>query len=213
MQPTLQLHHGVQRLTPSALLYVPKSLPPSAPLIVLLHGAGGDAGQFIEDFRSDADREGALLLAVQSSGRTWPHDRQSDSPDIANIDAAVATAQRSASIDKSRVIVVGFSDGASFALTVGLADPATFRGIVALSAAFALAPPQIDPTQRIFISHGRTDPVLPFANVRDQLVPALKRAGYQPEVRWFNGGHAIDPDALKAGIRFALGEAPGSSHR
>jgi predicted esterase len=176
----------------------------------LLHGAGGDAGRFLAEFKDIADRRGAILLAPKSAGRTWDlrprsGSRASFGRDAANLDSALAELFAKAPVDRERVVLLGFSDGASYALSLGLANPQLFRAIVALSVGGVFPPPSVDETQRVFFAHGRRDPVLPFANVERRIVPGLARAGLEPRVRWFNGGHAIDPDALAEGLDFALG--------
>jgi predicted esterase len=108
-------------------------------------------------------------------------------------------------MDSKRVVLLGFSDGASHALSFGLARPKTFRAILAMSPGYAFAPRRPDPTQSIFIAHGRRDTVLPAANVRE-MIKGLEGAGYRPEVRWFNGGHRMDHDLLKEALDFALGK-------
>ncbi|GAA4746747.1 hypothetical protein GCM10023264_10500 [Sphingomonas daechungensis] len=106
-------------------------------------------------------------------------------------------------IAPERTVVMGFSDGASYALSVGMAYPKLFRTIVAFSPGYAFAPWNLDTTQRIFISHGRRHPILPADNTR-RMVEGLERAGFEPEVHWFNGGHEIDPQLKKAAFDFAL---------
>ena len=98
---------------------------------------------------------------------------------------------------------MGFSDGASYALSVGMAYPDLFRSIVAFSPGYAFSPKRLDTDQRIFIAHGRRDRVLPANNAR-QIVKGLESAGFDPDVHWFNGAHEIDPQLKQAGIDFAL---------
>ena len=98
---------------------------------------------------------------------------------------------------------MGFSDGASYALSVGMAYPDLFRTIVAFSPGYAFAPSRLDTKQRIFIAHSRRDPILPADNTRE-MVKGLKSAGFDPDVRWFNGGHEIDPALKNAAFDFAL---------
>ena len=194
----------VQHIAPSAFAYVPATITGPAPLIVVLHGAGGDARYFLDQFKHEADQRGAILLSVQSSGRTWAQRKpKDDEADVANIKAAIAEMTAKAPIDRSRTTVMGFSDGASYALSIGMAYPGLFRTIVAFSPGFAFAPSDIDTEQRIFIAHSRRDPILPAANVRD-MIKGLEGAGYLPEVHWFNSGHEIDPDLKKAAFDFAL---------
>ena len=194
----------VQHIAPSAFAYVPATITGSAPLIVVLHGAGGDARYFLDQFKHDADQRGAILLSVQSSGRTWAQRKPTDDEaDVANIRTAIAELTEKAPIDKGRTTVMGFSDGASYALSIGMAYPGLFRTIVAFSPGYAFAPSNIDTEQRIFIAHSRRDPILPAANVRD-MIKGLEGAGYSPEVHWFNGGHEIDPQLKNAALDFAL---------
>lgn len=194
----------VQHIAPSAFAYVPATITGPAPLIVVLHGAGGDARYFLEQFKHDADQRGAILLSVQSSGRTWAQRKpKDDESDVANIKAAIVELTAKAPIDKQHTTVMGFSDGASYALSIGMAYPGLFRTIVAFSPGYAFAPSDIDKEQRIFIAHSRRDPILPAANVRD-MIKGLEGAGYSPEVRWFNGGHEIDPQLKDAALDFAL---------
>ena len=194
----------IVRLQPKSYAYVFHRIDHPAPLIVLLHGAGGDARSFLNEFRKDADARGLILLSIQSAGRTWGQRKPNDGePDVANIKAAIANLRATISIDPARTTIVGFSDGASYALSIGMAYPDLFGTIVAFSPGYAFAPSDLDTEQRIFIAHSRRDPVLPAENTR-RMVEELKHAGFAPEVHWFNGGHEIDPQLKKAAFDFAL---------
>jgi phospholipase/carboxylesterase len=194
----------VQQVTPKAFAYVPADATGPAPLVVLLHGAGGDARNFLDQFRREADARGVILISVQSNGRTWAQRKPKDGEaDVANIKAAIAGLSARVPIEPGRTTVMGFSDGASYALSVGMAYPDLFRTIVAFSPGYAFAPSDLDTKQRMFIAHSRRDPILPAENTR-QMVKGLESAGFAPEVRWFNGGHEIDLELKKAALDFAL---------
>ena len=203
-QASAQAPATVQRITPKAFAYVPAGAAAPDPLIVLLHGAGGNAREFLDQFRRTAEERKVILLSVQSNGRTWavrkPNEREAD---VANIKAAIRELTGKVPVDASRTTVMGFSDGASYALSVGMAYPRLFHAIVAFSPGYAFAPSRLDTDQRIFIAHGRRDPILPAENTRE-MVKGLESAGFDPDVRWFNGGHEIDPALKTAGIDFAL---------
>ena len=203
-QVSAQAPATVQRVTPKAFAYVPAGVTTPSPLIVLLHGAGGNARDFLDQFKRTADERRVILLSVQSDGRTWairkPSEREAD---VANIKAAISELTGKAPVDASRTTAMGFSDGASYALSVGMAYPAIFRTIVAFSPGFAFAPSRLDTDQRIFIAHSRRDPILPAENTRE-MVKGLEAAGFDPDVRWFNGGHEIDPALKAAAFDFAL---------
>jgi predicted esterase len=196
----------VQEVTPRAFAYVPADVTGPVPLIVLLHGAGGDARNFLNQFKREADARGVILISIQSNGRTWAQRKPKDGEaDVANIKAAIIALSAKAPFEPGRTTVLGFSDGASYALSVGMAYPELFRTIVAFSPGYAFAPSNLDTQQRIFIAHSRRDPILPVENTR-QMVKGLESAGFAPEVHWFNGGHEIDPELKKAAFDFALAQ-------
>jgi phospholipase/carboxylesterase len=195
---------AVRQITPKAIAYVPEAVTTPAPVIVLLHGAGGNARSFAEDFRQDVEARGAILLSIQSAAQTWALRKPTaKEPDVVNIRAAIDGLEANTPVDRKRIAIMGFSDGASYALSVGLAYPDVFSSIVAFSPGYALAPRRLETDQRIFIAHGRRDRMLPADNAR-QIVKGLEAAGFSPEVHWFNGGHEIDPHLKQAGIDFAL---------
>ena len=51
------------------------------------------------------------------------------------------------------MVSLGFSDGASYALSLALANPHLMRGAVAIAPGFHVEPGTIDPSQRLFIAH------------------------------------------------------------
>ena len=101
--------------------------------------------------------------------------------------------------------MIGFSDGASYALSLGLANPQLFRCIIALSPGYLWIPPRVDRSQRVFIAHGRRDEILPFSNVTGNIMPDLERVGLRPRARWFDGGHTVDQAVVDEALDFALG--------
>src|SRR5205085_12425282 len=95
------------------------------------------------------------------------------------LDAALAALFARVPVDPGRTVLLGHSDGASYALSLGISNPQLFRAIVALSPGMAWRPPTVDPTQRVFIAHGMRDTVLPFKNTRDTIVPGLQAGGFK----------------------------------
>ena len=208
----MTLRQGVTPLGDGAFAYRPATLPAGPrPLIVLLRGALGTARDPINNFRKLADTNGWLLLAPEAADGTWrvrqgrngAADFGRDPP---SIDAALSRMFAKAPIDPKRVVLLGFSDGASYALSLGTANPRLFRGIVALSPGYTAVPRRVDPSQRIFIAHGTDDQILPAANVRNAILPDLEAAGLKPRMRWFKGGHTIDRAAIEEALSHALGQ-------
>jgi phospholipase/carboxylesterase len=56
----------------------------------------------------------------------------------------------------------------------------------------------------VFLSHGRSDRILPFANAADRLVPILEGQRHRVTFRPFDGGHEVPEEAIGEGIRFWL---------
>jgi phospholipase/carboxylesterase len=188
-------------------LYVPTgySAKSPAPLILALHGAGGSGEGPVRMLRSLADARGVVLLAPDSRGGTWDAIRGDFGPDIAFIDRALRVVFSKVSIDPQRIFVEGFSDGASYALALALANGDTFRRAVAFSPGFV--PPSDSPDAgkpQIFVSHGRQDPILPMVQTSARIVPALKRKGLEVQFHEFEGGHQVPPDVSQTALDWLL---------
>ena len=178
------------------LLYVPAGYQTEdpTPLVLLLHGAGEDARDGLAQLRGQADEAGLILLALSSRGLTWDSilDRGRYGSDIAAIDWALEHAFSRCAIDPARVAVGGYSDGASYALSLGLANGDLFSHVLAFSPGF-LAPAGQTGSPRIFVSHGTQDGWLPIDSCSRRIVPQLQRAGYEVLYREFEGGHVVPP--------------------
>lgn len=218
---TSQQAAGVTRLRLGAVSYRPPNTPNGAlPLLVLFHGAGGDPERFLRLLMPEADRLGLLLVAVKSNGRTWdlieaPQPRYSGGragtssgrSDSRRVDDVLRAYFRDAAVDPKRVSAVGFSDGATYALSLGLANPQLFTSVISLSPGFVVPPSQFDRSQRVFITHGRSDPVLSFDSTA-QIAAALGSRGVNVRFRPFEGAHQISNATLDEGLGFALATAP-----
>jgi predicted esterase len=222
------LPSGRTALSHGAVVYVPAPAANAPmPLVVVLHGAGGHADGFLERFIADADRIGFVLLALQSKGATWDlvpsRDRSGGplamksgptprfGPDVARIDTVLGELFARARIDPRRTVLLGFSDGASYALSLGLANPRVFASIVALSPGFVVIPPMLAPSQRIFIAHGLRDQVLPFQVAKKDIAGLIRSNRLNPIFRPFDGDHRIDEGALADGLAYALGSGTPAS--
>ncbi len=149
--------------------------------------------------RSLADATGLLLLAPASRDRTWDLlvDRRYG-PDLDLINRALELTFSRYAVDPERVAIGGFSDGASYALSLGITNGDLFTHVIAFSPGF-MPPAGRRGSPRIFVSHGRRDGVLPIDRCSRRIVPQLERAGYDVLYREFDGGHTISSEiALEA---------------
>jgi phospholipase/carboxylesterase len=176
-----------------ALVYLPASAPDPAPLILYLHGATGDEQQGIRRLSALADEFGFVLLSPASREGTWDAVRSGYGADERFIDAALSKVFAGRRIDPRKIAVCGFSDGASVALGLGVANGDLFGAVMAFSPGFIPSGGDEHGTPRIFISHGTKDQILPIETCSRQLVPRLKQAGYNVKFREFDGPHAVPP--------------------
>jgi predicted esterase len=196
---------GLQKLglgdVRDGVLYVPEGEPARPmPLIMMLHGAGGAAHQVLPMLQSAAAERQFLLLAPDSRGReSWDVIRGDYGPDVAFLDRALATVFERCLVDHRRIAIGGFSDGASYALSLGLMNGDLFKDILAFSPGFAV-PVRTEGKPSIFISHGDKDEVLPVDRCGRRLARELSGAGYNVDYREFEGGHVVPPVMVSAAV-------------
>jgi phospholipase/carboxylesterase len=182
---------------PEVLLYVPPSAEAGRVTLVLaLHGAGGNAQGGLAPLLPLADSKRLLLLAPTAQDRTWDVIRGGWGPDVRRIDGALEEVFASYPVDAARIAVSGFSDGATYALSLGLANADLLTHVIAFSPGF-VAPGARVGTPQVFITHGRDDTVLPIDHTTRRIVPRLRADGVPTEVREFDGAHAV-PAAMAA---------------
>jgi predicted esterase len=185
-----------------AVLQLPaKATDQALPLLVMLHGAGGSGEGVLRRVAAAAEDAGVAVLAPDSRDATWDGIRGSFGPDVAFIDRALARVFERVPIDPERVAVGGFSDGATYALSLGLVNGDLFRRIVAFSPGFIVGgTPKGKP--QFFVSHGKADQILPIDQCSRVIVPQLQRRGYEVTFKEFDGGHQVPPDIALEALRW-----------
>lgn len=201
---------GLQRLDErgerSSLLYVPTRYRADhpAPLVLMLHGAGGVADHSIGLLQRYAEERGVIVLAPTSNAASWDIiSGQRYGPDVGAIDQALGRVLARYAVDPKRLAVGGFSDGASYALSLGIINGGLFSHIIALSPGF-MAPVSPEGLPRIFISHGVKDRVLPIDACSRTLALRLKKAGYDLEYIEFPGGHSVPEHIMEEAFDWFL---------
>jgi predicted esterase len=197
---TLELDGGLE-----PTVFVPSALPAGpVPVMVLLHGATSNPFHALPVVQDEAERRQFVVVVPKSVGTTWDVIRGDFGPDVAAIDHVLATVFDHVHADPRRVAVAGFSDGASYALTLGLANGELFPSILAFSPGF-FVPARRQGWPAIFVSHGRTDPVLPIDQCGRRVVGALRMADYDVAYFEFDGGHRVPAEAVSAALDRWLG--------
>jgi len=166
--------------------------------VLALHGAGSGPGGFV-GLGAHAERAGLVVLAPKSRGGSWDLARGGFGPDVAMIDRLLRHVFSRLSIDPRRVYVWGFSDGASYALSLGLTNGDLFDAIVALSPGFA-APETLRGRPPVFAAHGTRDMVLPIDQTSLRLVQRLRGKGYTVTFTSFDGAHTLSKPTVRLAI-------------
>ncbi len=186
-----------------AILYVPKASPPF-PLLLMLHGATQDATDMFQYLGSTPDETGVVVLAPNSRATTWDAIYSGFGADVEFVNRALDRVFQTTAIDPSRIAIGGFSDGASYAISLGLINGDLFSNIVAFSPGFVVdGSPQGKP--RIFISHGTHDHILPINRCGRAIAGSLRSRGYDVTFREFDGDHEIPADIAREGLKRAAG--------
>ena len=166
-----------------------------APLMLMLHGAGDSADHGMQLVREAAAARGMLVLAPTSVEGTWDGVRGELGADVATIDRALDWTFARFSIDPEQLVVAGFSDGASYALTMGLINGDLFRRIIAFSPGYFL-PRERHGKPRVYISHGTRDRVLSIGQTPRRVVRELESKDYDVLFREFDGPHTVPAEVL-----------------
>lgn len=140
------------------LIYIPPSVErhgSAAAVVVFLHGAGDNANRFLRTLQPQADQTGVIFLIPESRFSTWDFiARGGFGPDLAFIDSALDWLTARYTINTRKLALGGFSDGASYALSVGLMNGNLFSHVLAFSPGFMQLVEVTDQKPVVFMSHG-----------------------------------------------------------
>lgn len=157
------------------LLHVPTgySSAKALPLVLALHGSGMTSALMAEvtGLNAWADQTGFLVVYPQGLKQHWNPDlpAAAEGDDFAFIKDLLAKLESSYSVDRNRVIVTGYSNGAEFGQNLGCSDDFRFKAIVAIDGALSIedakrcAPKH---TVRLIEFHGTADPLVPYLGGR-----------------------------------------------
>lgn len=196
-----------------AVLVVPDGLSTDTPLplLVMFHGAGGEANRVLPHLVPHARARRFLLLAPQSMFPTWDVVIGGHGPDLQRLDRALSTVAAHFRLDPTRLAFAGFSDGGSYALSLGLTNGDVASHVIGLSAGFMNTFSQAG-APRVFLGHGRADRQLPIETSAHPHAKRLLDSGYDLTLQPFDGDHVIVPWVVGRAIDFFLG-TPAAGER
>ncbi|MEK7729645.1 MAG: dienelactone hydrolase family protein [candidate division KSB1 bacterium] len=183
-----------------------------APLLLVLHGFGQVAAEFIKIFEPLVQR-GILVAAPQAPhqfyrsladrtvGFSWltRYERDQSIQDFAGyMEKFYDLVRRERRVDTQRVFVLGFSQGVSMAYRMWAHSRVPLAGGIACGGDL---PPDIGERLsalsplRVLLVHGRHDQIVPLRKAHEAQTQ-LENAGMPVELFEFEGQHLIPPEAM-----------------
>jgi phospholipase/carboxylesterase len=180
---------------------------PDGLTLLLLHGTGGDEDDLLE-LGHVLDEHAALLsprgqVSEHGANRWFRRLAEGvfDTDDLLartdQLAAFVTSAVEHYQLTTSRLVAVGFSNGANIAATMLLRHPRLLRAAVLFAPMVPLDdPPMADLSGvGVFIGAGTADPISP-SDQAQRLADQFIARGAAVELHWHPGGHGIDRSVL-----------------
>ena len=184
-----------------------------APVLLLLHGTGGDENDLVPLARMVAPE--AAVLSVrgnvleQGAPRFFRRLAEGvfDLPDLhrrtGELGQFLQAAAEEYGFSADRLYALGFSNGANIAASLLLTSPEALAGGVLLRAMLPFEPARVPNLtgRAVLMSQGRQDPIIPAANA-ERLADLLKAGGADVELAWQPGGHQLAAGDVKLAQRW-----------
>ncbi|MBB2910792.1 polyhydroxybutyrate depolymerase [Streptosporangium becharense] len=152
----------------SYLLHRPEATSARLPLLICLHGRGGNAADMPAVTRFDREAAGMLVVYPQGLDRQWDDGAGLDR-DVRFLRELIGHLAATEGADAERVYITGFSNGAGMALRFAAEQPGLVKGVGAVAGQL---PPKIEPRGAVplLLIHGDRDPVRPFAGLPESSI-------------------------------------------
>ena len=177
---------------------------PGAPVLLLLHGTGGNEHDLLPLAEMLSPGAGVLSPRGKVLERGMPRffRRLAEGVfDLEDLDRRtrelarfVEQASAQYAFDRRTVIAVGFSNGANIAAATLLLEPSALAAAILFRAMVPLVPETL-PTMRgvpVLLSNGRTDPLVSLEQT-EKLAALLRSGGAEVTVAWQAAGHELTP--------------------
>lgn len=185
-----------------------------SPTLLLLHGTGGNEDSLIEM----AKQFGEQWNLLSPRGKVLEHGMPRyfrrlaegvfDQEDLKFRTSELADFVEQSAVnygfDASRVVALGYSNGANIAASLLLSGFTTLRHAILMHPMVPFFPRQFPDlsNKRILITAGENDPVVARSNTLD-LESLLTQSGARVEMFWHNSGHNLTSQEIDKAIPFA----------
>ncbi|TRX03734.1 alpha/beta hydrolase [Flavobacterium gawalongense] len=205
------MNSSKEKTTLHYLVRQPKTKTTNPPLLLLLHGVGGNE-QNLFSFANDlpnnflvVSARGPLTLGPESfawfqvnftGGHPQINEQQAEAARVTILDF-IESLKNELDFDDKQVYLMGFSQGGIMSYSVALTEPEKIKGIAVMSGRLL---PEVKPLiadekrldkLKVFVSHGRQDAVLHFPFAADA-VSYLQTKGIKPEFHQYDEGHTVN---------------------
>ena len=178
--------------------------------IILLHGYGSHMGDLAGLAQTIGDNKYMFFcpnapieidIGYGQKGYSWYAMEQSAGTArvdeaIVYLDATLTEITSRFNINRTDLVIGGFSQGGMLAIHAGLASGITFKGVIAMSAKLVSESSIISTQTPVFISHGSNDQVV-SVNEGRRARDVLENAGHIVTYREYPMAHEINSVCLK----------------
>ena len=178
-----------------------------SPILLLLHGTGGNEDDLLDLGRSL--HPGAALLSPRgkilengmprffrrlAEGVFDEADLIQRTHELADFAGAAAAEY---DFQTRKIVAIGYSNGANIAASMLLLRPKTLAGAVLLRAMLPIVPEAVPDLAGIpvFLAAGKRDPFVPPEGA-ERLAALLRKAGADLTMRWSDSGHQLEPEEI-----------------
>src|SRR4051794_29305959 len=181
----------------------------NSPVLLLLHGTGGDEKDLIPLGRDLLPGAAILSLRGKVLENGMPRffrrlaegvfDLQDLKRRTEELARFIELARTEYALQANRIVAAAYSNGANIAASLILRYPRYVSGAVLFRAMVPFTPevvPELG-SMKIFLGAGERDPIVPGENTR-RLAALFQSGGAEVFVHWHAGGHELGQDDLDA---------------
>jgi predicted esterase len=200
--------------------FLPGEPDGSGVTLLLLHGTGGNEedliplgqqllpGAAILSPRGKVSEHGAPRFFRRLAEGVFDHeDLLFRTHELADF---IDQAANEYGFDRSKLVAVGYSNGANIAASLMLLHPDLLRAAVLFRAMVPFEPEETPDLSGVpvFLAAGRRDTMIPPDNT-ERLAAILQEAGADLDLRWKNTGHPLTYEEIEEAREWLSGVAPG----
>lgn len=175
------------------------------PLLIALHGEAENASSSFDIWKTIAKKHNLVLAAPQGQYLIgeghYQWGKRLEAQEL--VLKAIEQAKEKYPIDQDRIYLMGFSQGASYSLTIGLSNPEKFAGIIAISPRYlhrlvdkSLEKPKAR-QMAVYLANGENEDPHLLANNR-LAKELLTKAGLKVDLKLYkNTGHAFPTNLME----------------